>query len=299
MILFFTSCISINGAQKSPSSPPGTSALPSNVLYPTSTIEKTDTLDSTLLPDQDNSEILGEETKCIQEKGEIHPFSINDFNDKAVISGRIYTPPCYGLDQDKQYPTLYILHGATETDQQWDNLGIDDRADFLISEGIIPPLIIVMPREETWIFPPDNPFGERIIQVLIPWVDKTFQTDPDKTHRAIGGLSRGGNWAVRIGLLHWGIFNKVGAHSTPLFYGDLERLPRWIAGIPDSNLPLVFLDIGQDDNNLADALKLEAALTDLDIPHSWHLFPGTHDDSYWKAHLDDYLIWYSSGWDAD
>jgi enterochelin esterase-like enzyme len=231
---------------------------------------------------------------CQENAGLVEPYQISHGGEE--LTGRIYTPPCYGSDRELLYPVLYLLHGATETDLQWQELGIAAEADRLIAEGEIAPLIIVLPRELTWVAVPENTFGDSLVQELVPWVDMEYRTLPDREFRAIGGLSRGGNWAVRIGLLHWGLFGSIGAHSTPLFYGDLERLPDWIELIPVGWKPRLYLDIGKDDNNLAVSRKLDALLTRLDYPHEWHLNPGLHNAAYWQGHLADYLLWYNDGW---
>ena len=56
------------------------------------------------------------------------------------------------------------------------------------------------------------------------------------------------------------------------------------------------MDIGEDDNNLAEAEALHESLLDEGIPHEWRLYPGLHDQVYWKSHLEEYLRWYSAGW---
>jgi enterochelin esterase-like enzyme len=216
-----------------------------------------------------------------------------------LLTGRIYLPPCYGQDPEREYPTLYMLHGATETDDHWDEIGLDEMADGLISRGEIPPLIIIMPKEITWIVLPDNPFGDHLIKAVIPWIDSHYKTRADREYRAIGGMSRGGNWAVRLGLLHWGMFGAVGAHSTPLFIGDLQRVPGWVEIIPPSQTPRIWMDIGQADNNMAEAKAFHRSLVGLDIPHEWRIYPGLHDEQYWGSHLEEYLQWYSMGWTED
>jgi enterochelin esterase-like enzyme len=232
---------------------------------------------------------------CEVQTGSLEPFLIT--KDEVELSGSIYKPPCYESDPDQRYPSLYLFHGATATDQQWLDLGIPDAADRLIANSLIQPLIIVMPLELTWVALPDNPFGDYLVKELVPWVDKNYRTLPDSEFRAIGGLSRGGNWAVRIGLLHWGMFGSIGAHSTPLFFGDLNRVQGWIEVIPSSRVPEIYLDIGQDDNNFEAAQKFREKLAELDVPHAWNIEPGLHDEVYWSSHVDDYLLWYSSRWD--
>ena len=234
---------------------------------------------------------------CQDKKGSVEPFEIS--RRELELTGRIYTPPCYGDDPEREYPVLVLLHGATADDAQWEDLGLFSLADELQISGVIPPLIIVLPKEKSWIPLPDNPFGDQLIKDLIPWLDGEYQTNSVREYRAIGGLSRGGNWAVRLGFLHWGLFGSIGAHSTPLFRGDLERIPGWQEAIPDLKTPRIYIDIGRDDTNLPDTAKFAEMLLNHEIPHSWHLFPGTHDDVYWEEHLREYLLWYSSGWGED
>jgi len=235
-----------------------------------------------------------QDRSCSEVSGVIETYEISW--KEEILTGRVYLPPCYGSDPDREYPTLYMLHGATETDQQWDDLGLDEWADTLILEKEISPLIIIMPREITWIILPENPFGDHLITAVIPWIDGNYQTLGNRDYRAIGGMSRGGNWAIRLGLLHWGLFGSIGAHSTPLFIGDLKRVPGWVEIIPSSQIPRILMDIGEDDNNLADAQALHESLLDLDLPHEWRLYPGLHDEHYWRSHLEEYLKWYSEGW---
>jgi enterochelin esterase-like enzyme len=56
------------------------------------------------------------------------------------------------------------------------------------------------------------------------------------------------------------------------------------------------MDIGEDDNNLADAQALHEYLLGQEIPHEWRLYPGLHDEHYWRSHLEEYLKWFSEGW---
>jgi len=268
-------------------SPPPTSPLPATTA-PAAT-EAIPEITEMAIPS-----ITAQDRSCSEASGVIETYEIAW--KEEILTGRIYLPPCYGSDPEREYPTLYMLHGATETDGQWDDLGMDEWADTLILEKEISPLIIIMPREITWIILPENPFGDHLITAIIPWIDSHYQTLENRDFRAIGGMSRGGNWAIRLGLLHWGLFGSIGAHSTPLFLGDLKRVPGWMEIIPASQTPRILMDIGQDDSNLADAQALHEYLLDQEIPHEWRMHPGLHDEHYWRTHLEEYLKWYSAEW---
>jgi len=236
-------------------------------------------------------------TPCARTRGLIQSFSLNSDILENGLEGRVYLPPCYGAGDQTGFPVLYLLHGVTASDEQWIDLGVDEAMDDLIAAGEIPPFIIVMPREYSWGLPAQNRFGDALIQDLLPWVDRHFRTRAEREYRAIGGLSRGGNWALHIGSREWHLFSAMGGHSAPVFFGDARDIPMWLGKIPEKELPRIYLDIGEDDQNQESTLALEQTLTEEGFPHDWHLYPGTHNEAYWREHLKAYLKWYASTWE--
>ena len=235
---------------------------------------------------------------CWNEGGFIENQQLNTELLPDPLVFRLYLPPCYEQQPERAYPVLYLLHGQTYTDDQWIRLGVDDTADKLITAGQIPPLIIVMPFEQDdHTPPPENPYGEALVSELIPYIEETFRTRAERAYRAIGGLSRGGNWAVHLGLSHWEKFGALGGHSTPSFVTDgPPRIREYLQAIPDDQIPRIYMDAGENDGWIFYTLKLEAVFTEENIPHEWYLFQGTHDEEYWVNHIEDYLRWYTLGW---
>lgn len=209
---------------------------------------------------------------------------------------RVYVPPCYDEDPEMRYPSLYLVHGSTYTDDQWDRLGADEAADRLIASGEIPAMLIVMPRDRRWVEPADDPFGQAVADHILPWVEANYRARPGRENRAIGGLSRGAAWAVHLGLSRWELFSAIGAHSLPVFWSDTGRVRGWLADIPADRLPRIYMDIGESDYLIESAIWFEGVLDEMDIPHEWHLFPGRHEEAYWEEHLESYLRWYAAGW---
>jgi enterochelin esterase-like enzyme len=210
---------------------------------------------------------------------------------------RVYLPPCYDFDQDAHYPVLVIMHGQSSNDDQWDLMGLDETADSLIVEGEILPLIIVMPHEmNTLADDKESQFGEAVAEALIPWVDEEYRTDARRECRALGGLSRGAAWAMRIGLTNWELFGEIGAHSFAPFSGDFYMVPYWLQKIPADQLPRIYMDMGTLDFMLTAAGLFEDRLTKYHVPHEWIINNGTHNEEYWSGHLQDYLLWYTFPW---
>lgn len=231
---------------------------------------------------------------CLTENGRIEQHTQEE---GAPLTYRIYLPPCYGQLAERTYPALYILHGQTYKDDQWDRLGMDEAADAMILARQAPPFLIVMPLEANTlgdVFVTQH--GKHVAEELVPWIDDHYATCAERACRAIGGLSRGGAWALNTGFDYWELFSAVGLHSTPPFITGPFRIHRWMESIPADELPRLWLDTGRQDWYIKYTTDLETWLTDEKMPHEWTLFDGTHDEVYWSSHVGDYLEWYTLLW---
>jgi len=235
---------------------------------------------------------------CWQQGGRLSDHSLRTERLPLPLEYRLYLPPCYDQQPDRRYPVLYLIHGQNYDHDQWDRLGADEAADRLIASGEIPPLIIVFPRDRSWAQPTEDMFGQVIADELAPAIDGQYRAIPDRRYRAIAGLSRGAGWAVHLGLSRWELFGVIGAHSLPVFWADTSHIRGWLDAIPPEDLPRIYLDIGEKDRPaiLASAMWFENLLNERDIPHEWYLFTGYHEESYWEAHMEQYLRWYTREW---
>lgn len=194
-----------------------------------------------------------------------------------------------------------MFHGSAHTDSHWDDLGLDETATQLIEADAIPPLLIIMPS--------GNPLAQNssggpwsfeglVMQELIPAVEAAFCVWPEPGGRAIGGLSRGGYWALEIAFRHPGQFASVGGHSAALLdtYAGADLNPRYAGVNRDLGDLRIYLDIGRDDWVLPQLLDLHDALVDKGVTHTWQLNEGEHTDEYWAANSAAYLRWYTSPW---
>jgi len=208
----------------------------------------------------------------------------------------IYLPPCYDEMPDLRYPILYLLHGQTYNDDQWVRLGAVEVMDRLFLKEDVSPFIIVFPDDRYWNVEAGPGFGQRLVDHLMPYIDQNYRSLADREHRAIGGMSRGAGWALRLGLRRWELFGTLGLHSLAAFGDDRPFLRNWLEAIPPEEWPEIFIDTGENDSELGFNLLFENTLTQLGIPHEWHLYPGAHDEAYWEAHAEEYLRWYAGVW---
>ncbi len=271
------------------SSPPATSVPPTSTTAPSATpVPPTGTpLPPTLVPTP---------SYCARTSGTLQRSELDTALLPKPLRYVVYLPPCYAQETQKRYPVLYMLHGQDDDENQWLRLGIASTADRLIASGTTPPFIIVLPFDYSSLQPSQYKFEQAFTQVLIPQIDISYRALPDRAHRAIGGLSRGGGWAIYLGARHPDLFGAIGAHSPGIFYSSADALPVWFEAIPKDELPRIFIDIGDNDTLLKSTESFEAMLTQLDIPHDWHVYNGFHDETYWSAHVEEYLLWYAAGW---
>ncbi len=235
---------------------------------------------------------------CWSEGGSVEAAQVESTRLSKPLNFVVYLPPCYTQQPERDYPTLYLLHGQTYTEDQWLRLGIDLAANALIASQEIPPLIVVMPGEQDhYTPPPENPYGRVLVDELMPYIDSKYRTLTERGDRAIGGLSRGGNWAVYLGLTEWQHFGAIGGHSAPSFVTNgPSHIREWLDNIPAESLPRIYLDAGKDDGWRHYMIQLEHILTEENIPHEWHLYQGAHQEDYWAKHVEEYLRWYTEMW---
>ncbi len=193
---------------------------------------------------------------------------------------------------------LYLIHGQSYNDDQWERLGAAELTARLASSAELPPFIIVMPRDRLWSEPTEDKFGQAVVELLLPWIDANYRTLPERQYRAIGGLSRGGAWALHIGITYPDLFSAVGMHSGFAFHTDAPYLRSMLESVPTDLIPRFYLDVADHDRpDIYDsAVWFEAMLTEYNIPHEWHIFQGYHEESYWQSHVEQYLRWYAQGW---
>lgn len=233
---------------------------------------------------------------CALDEGEVRDDAFESAIMKLTIKLKIYLPPCYDPDGDEDLPVLYMLHGLGADNNQWVELGIPGMMDELVSSGEIEPYIIVFPQEPNFYAADDTEFDRMIIEEMRPYVDAQYNTKDERAFRAIGGLSRGAAWSLRIGAAYPQFFKAIGLHSLAIFEGDEVSTLRKLSAMTSDERPGIFIDIGTSDPALQVASAYEQSLNLAGIEHTWYQFSGGHTEAYWQAHAMIYLRWYASLW---
>lgn len=235
---------------------------------------------------------------CADEDGTTETLSLTTERLYFPLRFLVYLPPCYDPQGEQTYPTLYLFHGLFYDESQWVRIGVLDIASRLIANDEIPPFLIILPYDPSGKEPDQYAFAEAITEEMVPYVDTHYRTCAQASCRAVGGLSRGGGWAIHLAFTRPDLFSAAGAHSPALFWSDTPHYDDWLVKIPPENLPRLWLDSGMEDPLTPSIQQFEAFLNRSKVPHEWYLFQGGHEEAYWNAHVEQYLRWYAAPWVA-
>ncbi len=206
------------------------------------------------------------------------------------IPFRVYLPPCYELG-DATYPTLYALHGKPFDESHWDDLGLDEVADAGIAAGDWPPFLIVMPYlpEPLYSSTDGGPgsYEQELLEGLIPFIEGSYASEPSAASRWLAGISRGGVWALEVGLSHPEVFGGVAALSPALAVNNSRPQydPLVIASGAGPFPPRLFLSAGETDWARAATERLSGILEEAGADVALRITPGGHELRAWEEAL--------------
>lgn len=234
----------------------------------------------------------------------------------------IYLPADYETSQ-RNYPVLYLLHGAGDDQSGWVQFGeVKNIADKAIQEGKCTAMIIVMPDGNTgqrgYFNSPkgDWNYEDFFFQEFMPFIEKTYRIRADKRYRAISGLSMGGGGTFMYALHHPELFSSacpLSASVGPLTLEEAStRLKKQYPDITDadisknfSNLSAIelinampddqkkavrwYIDCGDDDFLFEGNCLAHIAMRKKDIPHEFRIRDGAHNWTYWREALPTVL----------
>jgi enterochelin esterase-like enzyme len=242
---------------------------------------------------------------CAQLHGQVLTATFTSAIAGKAVPYRIYLPPCYA-SSDRRYPYLILLHGWPGDAGTWTrDLHVDAALDAGINAGTLAPMVVVMPdggnTETSGTVTPGDSFESEVLNELMPAVQHRWCVQSSRAGRALGGLSRGGWWALEIGFRHPTVFSTVGGHSPYLFVKspwpafDVAQLARSVPLPPVGSLRL-WLDAGTTDYVRPGVEQLVAILRARGVRFSYHVYPGDHEDAYWAQNAPAYLAFYGAAW---
>jgi S-formylglutathione hydrolase FrmB len=232
---------------------------------------------------------------------------------RGRLSFAVYTPPGYAVSAER-YPVVYFLHGLPAGPDAYRS-----RIAFVARhfEEIGAEAIAVVPQgarpgdvdPEYYDWGPGRNWQTAISAELPRYVDAHYRTIAGRGGRAIVGISAGGYGAVIIGLHHPEEYSVIEAWSgyfvarnlrgdaaldlgsdsrnvtgsayavVSALHGVFARLPTYLAFYVGRSDPLFYTP----NRTYDEVLRL------LGVPHTFAVYPGTHNDVLFNAHADAWL----------
>jgi len=228
-------------------------------------------------------------TICDEPAGQVIHTTIRSAVYAGSVPISVYLPPCYARGSHP-LPVIYLLHGGNADETQWPDLRVQPAADDLIASGARP-FVVVMPGGE---YRSDVDYAMFVLSDLIPAVDCHFRVRTASAGRAIGGISLGGYWALKLAFSHPQLFAAAGGHS-PVVDRRQSDDPLALAHTADGLRHLVVtLDVGDADALGTNTERLADVLRERSVSVAFSRMSGKHDRVYWRAHTSDYLRFYDS-----
>jgi enterochelin esterase family protein len=218
----------------------------------------------------------------------------------------VYTPAGYEQGTE-EYPVLYLLHGAFDSDAAWSTVGQAGQIlDNLIAAGTAQPMIVIMPMGHTgpFSFGPGNSFEKQMEefiqdfqQDIKPLVEKRYRISAERQHRAIAGLSMGGAQTLSIVLDDLDEYAYVGVFSSGVFGIERrETADAWEARYKESlddaeskkGLKLVWFATGKEDFLVGTSQATVDALKNHGFEVAYRESEGGHTWLNWRVYLHEF-----------
>jgi S-formylglutathione hydrolase FrmB len=233
----------------------------------------------------------------------------------------ILLPPSYDSNKTGRYPILYFLHGLHENAEVLLDSGGWDLIQDLWNQHQIGEYLIVTPSaDDTFYINSLNgreDYQNFFIREFMPYIEHRYRVRSERSQRGIGGISMGGYGALRFAFLYPGLFVAVTAHGPALidepeaqitpgvadeitqFVGTAFGSPfdraYWVRESPFTIVKThprptglkIYFDCGLQDSFGFErgAEKFHQLLDSRGIPNEFHLYPGSHDWTYFAQHL--------------
>ena len=218
-------------------------------------------------------------------------------------------------------PVVYLLHGYSGHAKTWIEVR-PDLPQIADRDGII----FVCPDGgyDSWYWDspiiPESRYETFISKELIEYTDKNLNAIPDRSKRAITGLSMGGHGAMWNAIRHLDVFGAAGSTSGGLdirpfpnnwgmkkYIGERdENLDAWnnhtvinqLDRIKDSDLAII-IDCGVKDFFLGVNKVVHERLLEQKVNHDFILRPGGHNNTYWNNSIEYQILFFKKHFEKE
>lgn len=240
-----------------------------------------------------------------------YPSSEKDLASRRMV---VYLPQDYYRDSLRRYPVLYLLHGARGNEVTWiDSADVLRGLDSLRAAHKAADFILVLPNVNNYFGERDYKDGHAVNAVRAFWtldgeverhfvhdvverMDSLYRTVPDRSGRAVAGMSSGALQALYLAVDHPDTFDYVGLFSPYAYAPFAARYHQDVYGGLWWKLERRFADppacfaiyIGTTDFFYPHMILFDRRLTRKGYPHRFVTAPGGHEWYNWSDFFIDF-----------
>jgi S-formylglutathione hydrolase FrmB len=149
----------------------------------------------------------------------------NRLGDPNVRPLWVYTPPAYASEQNRHFPSIYLIQGLTGQLDMWRNRSafrpnVLELVDALFTDEGCPPAVVAF--VDAWTSyggsqfldsPGVGNYHTYLCDEIVPFVDSRYRTLASAAHRGIAGKSSGGYGAMVTPMLRPDLFGGLATHA--------------------------------------------------------------------------------------
>lgn len=174
-----------------------------------------------------SAELVGRVDEHVIESSLLEGNPLGDPHQRPLL---VYLPPEYGQEEDRRFPTVYVIQGYTGHLTMWHNRSAFrqpylESIDDVFATGTAPPTIVVL--VDAWTAyggsqfvdsPGTGAYHSYLCDEVVPFVDSHYRTLAAAEHRAISGKSSGGFGAMITPMLRPDLFGALATHAGDSLY---------------------------------------------------------------------------------
>jgi S-formylglutathione hydrolase FrmB len=245
-------------------------------------------------------------------KNQVDTISVFSPKMKKEVKSVVIVPENYSTK--KHYPVVYLLHGYSDNYAKWvktvpsiKTLATDHQFILVCPDGGYSSWYFDSPIDSTY------QYETFITRDLLTYVDSHYSTIPERSQRAITGLSMGGHGALYIALRNKELFANAGSmsggvdlRSSPKLFDIAKRIgnietnsSEWdnrsiinmVSSLKINELNLI-IDCGVSDFYYQINAGLHRRLLALKIDHDYSERPGEHNWEYWTNSIQYQMLFF-------
>lgn len=210
----------------------------------------------------------------------------------------LYLPPTYVFDNERLYPTLFLMGGLFDYELSWIKDGnIVDTLDTILGDGQIEDLIVIMPDKDNNCFAEGDwsQYKAYLNRDLLQHCQTEYRCDMSQRKRAIEGLSLGAGWALRLAAEYPDLYGSVSSLSGFIPEDVITLLERNREDLIKNDVRFRLFCGDQETDLIPHLHWAQEWFTSLGLSCEFYQGKGIHRWPLWQENIKNSLLFHDFG----